>query len=291
MIRLPGIFKVISIFILDFAAIYILFSNAVIAFSVTGVIALYVWLGGYLTLFKEDAVSSKKLPSYDGRRLESVRARLIEDVKNVSAANISNLKVYLIPGNDGMNATAYGANCVSVTRGTFDNTDPITLAAVLGHEISHILNYDAEFNRAVFLSVTLLVGAIGILHAMAMVFIFLIFLIFKCFRSWLGVYVFNGTKKVAGGIFGLLQRGVVVFYRGILGLVSRHAEYRCDSYSCSLGYGIQLAHFLSIAAPYSQQSLTLTEALYRSYPPVEKRIARLEGQMSKMNGIARRGKW
>ena len=289
MVRLPGILKVISILILDFVAIYTLFGNAAIAFAVTGVIALYVWLGGYLALFKEDAVSSKKLPSYEEGRLESVRVRLIEDVKNVSAANISNLKVYLIPGNDDMNATAYGANCVSVTRGTFNNADPITLAAVLGHEISHILNYDAEFNRAVFISATLIVGAISVLYAVAMVFIFLIFLILNCFRSWLGILVFKRTKKVTGGIFGLLQRGVDVFYRGILGLVSRHAEYRCDSYSCNLGYGIQLSHFLSIAAPYSQRPLTLTEALYRSHPPAEKRIARLEGQMSKMNSIVRRG--
>ena len=34
-----------------------------------------------------------------------------------------------------MQATAYGFNCISVSKGTFDNTDPMTLNAVLGHEI------------------------------------------------------------------------------------------------------------------------------------------------------------
>ncbi len=71
----------------------------------------------------------------------------------------------------------------------------------------------------------------------------------------------------------------MLLYRSILGIVSRHAEYRCDRYSCVLGYGTQLAHFLSVAEPYGQRNLTLTEALYRNHPPTERRIARLEKQL------------
>lgn len=276
MSRLFGIIKVAIVLAIDFVAIYSLFEDPYIAFIAVGVIALYVLFGGYLALLKEGVVSSKKLPAYQRNRLETAKMQLVADVKSVSGANISGLKLYLVPGDDDMNATAYGFNCVSVTRGTFDNADPITLNAVLAHEVSHILNFDAEFNRAVFCSVTLLVGALSVMSFAMMAIIFLIFLVLSCFRSWLSVMAFQGTTKAVGGLFSLLQRGVVVIYRSLLSLVSRHAEYRSDKYSCMLGYGVQLSHFLALTEPNNQRQLTLTEAMYRSHPPTSKRIARLE---------------
>lgn len=289
MSRLFGILKVALVLVIDFVAIYSLFDDPYIASGAVGVIALYVLFGGYLALLKEGAVSSKKLPAYQRNRLETAKMQLVADVKSVSGANISGLKLYLVPGDDDMNATAYGFNCVSVTRGTFDNADPITLNAVLGHEISHILHWDAEFNRAVFCSVTLLVAALSVVSFAAMVCIFLIFLVLSCFRSWLGVMAFQGTTKVVGAIFSLLQRGVVVIYRSLLSLASRHAEYRSDKYSCMLGYGVQLSHFLALAEPNSQRQLTLTEAMYRSHPPTPKRIARLEAMVSSKKDITQKG--
>lgn len=280
MIRLFGFLKVAFVIGADFAMIYYAFRSLEIAAICTALIFLYVWLGGYLSLLKEGAVNAKKIPSYEKNKLDMVRARLVEDVRNTSGVNVSGISLYLVPDDDTMNATAYGANCISVTRGTLNNADPITLNAVLSHEISHILNYDAEFQRAVFCSVTLLVGAVSIMSAAAMVVIFLIFLVLSCFRSWLGVLAFRGTTKAVGGIFSLFQRAIVLIYRTVLSLVSRQSEYRCDRYACQLGYGIQLAHFLSLAEPYSQRQLTLTEALYRSHPPTPKRIARLEAQCS-----------
>ena len=285
MSRLFGILKVALVLAIDFAAIYSLFDGPDIASGAVGVIALYVLFGGYLTLLKEGAVSSKKLPTYQRNRLETAKMQLVADVKSVSGTNISGLKLYLVPGDD-MNATAYGFNCVSVTRGTFDNTDPITLNAVLGHEISHILHWDAEFNRAVFCSVTLLVAALSVVSFAAVVCIFLIFLVLSCFRSWLGVMALRGTTKAVGGIFSLLQRGVVMIYRSLLSLASRRAEYRSDKYSCMLGYGVQLSHFLAIAEPANQRQLTLTEAMYRSHPPTPKRIARLEAIVSSEKALA-----
>lgn len=283
MSRLFGILKVTLVLALDFAAVYSLFKDIYIALTAGGVITLYVIFGGYFTLLKEGAVSSKKLPAYQRNRLEAAKTQLIADVKLASGANISRMKLYLVPGDDEMNATAYGFNCISVTRGIFHNADPITLNAVLAHEVSHILNLDAEFNRAVFCSVTLLVGALSIMSFAMMAVIFVIFLILSCFRSWLGVISFQGTTKVVGGIFSLLQRGIVIIYRSLLSLISRHAEYRSDSYSCRLGYGVQLSHFLTFVEPVSQRHLTLTEAMYRSHPPTPKRIARLERQLLTQN--------
>jgi len=279
MSRLFGIIKVALVLAVDFVAIYSLFEDPYIAFAAVGVISLYVLFGGYLALLKEGAVSSKKLPVHQRNRLEAAKAQLISDVKSVSGTNISGLKLYLVPGDHDMNATAYGFNCVSVTRGTLDNTDPITLIAVVAHEVSHIQSLDAEFNRAVFCSVTLLVAALSIMSFASIAIIFLIFLILSCFRSWLGVMAFQGTTKVVGGLFSLLQRSVVMIYRSLLSFASRHAEYRSDKYSCMLGYGVQLSHFLALAEPNSQRQLTLTEAMYRSHPPTPKRIARLEKLM------------
>lgn len=183
MSRFCGILKVALVLALDFVAIYSLFENPYIASIAVGVISVYVLFGGYLALLKEGAVISKKLPAFQSNKLEAAKTQLVADVKSVSGANISGLKLYLVPG-DNMNATAYGFNCVSVTRGTFDNADPITLNAVLAHEVSHILNFDAEFNRAVFCSVTLLVGALSVMSFAMMAIIFLIFLVLSCFRSW-----------------------------------------------------------------------------------------------------------
>lgn len=285
MSRLFGILKVALVLVIDFVAIYSLFENPYIASIAVGVISVYVLFGGYLALLKEGAVISKKLPAFQSNKLEAAKTQLVADVKSVSGANISGLKLYLVPG-DNMNATAYGFNCVSVTRGTFDNADPITLNAVLAHEVSHILNFDAEFNRAVFCSVTLLVGALSVMSFAMMAIIFLIFLVLSCFRSWLGVMAFRGTTKAVGGIFSLLQHGVVMIYRSLLSLASRRAEYRSDKYSCMLGYGVQLSHFLAIAEPANQRQLTLTEAMYRSHPPTPKRIARLEAIVSSEKALA-----
>ena len=276
MIRLPGILKVATVLTIDFLSVYALFHDAATASVVTGVIALYVWLGGYLTLFKEGAVRADRLPNYERSRLENAKCQLVEDVRHTSSADISNLKIYLIAGDNDMQAAAYGANCVSVSKGLFDNTDPITLNAVLGHEISHILNLDAEFNLAVFATILFVCGAISVVSFAFMAVIFLLFLVCSFFRSWLSVMAFKGTTKVVGSIFSMIQKSIVLIYRVVVSCLSRSAEFRSDCYSAQLGYGVQLAHFLSYAAPESSHQLTITEALYRTHPSALKRVARLE---------------
>lgn len=278
--RIFGLLKVMVVIVLDYIMISGFFKDSSIGIVGCSVIAIYVFLGGYISLLKEGAVSSDKLPSYDKSRFHRAKNRLVADVKSKSGLDIARLKLYLVPSDDTMNATAYGCNCVSVTQGTLNNVDPITLNAVLAHEVSHIINFDAEFQRAVFCTVTLLIAALSFVSFAVMIFVFILFLVLSFFRSWLGLIAFRGTTKLVSGVFGVIQRSIVMIYRSLLALASRHAEYRCDLYACSLGYGIQLAHFLSLAEPYSQSQLTLTEALYRSHPPTPKRIARLEAQCS-----------
>lgn len=279
MSRIFGALKIIVVLLLDFMGIYAVFQDLYIASIVVGIITLYVLFGGYIALMKDGAVNAENLPMYQRSRFETAKTQLVSDVKSISNDNISKLKLYLVPGDDELNATAYGFNCVSVTQGTFNNVDPITLNAILAHEISHILNLDAEFNRVIFCSVTILIGALSMMSFVTVVIIFLLFLILRGFRSWLGVMAFQGTTKVISGLFGLLQRGIVMIYRSLLGLASRHAEYRSDKYSFMLGYNVQLLHFLSIAESNSKRQLTLSEAIHHSHPPTVKRIARLEKLM------------
>lgn len=276
MIRLIGFLKVLAVFLLDFFIVFCLFDDVFPAIVIIGGMALYVWLGSYLTLAREGAVRSDKLPDYEKNILDAAGIQLAEDVKRHSAVDITGLKLYLIPENDELQASSYGIRCISVTRGMINSTDPVTLNAVLAHEISHSLNFDAEFNRAVFCSVTLLIGAISIVSAAVVIIFFLIFLLLSGFRHWLGIVIFRKTKEVSRGSFRLVQRMLVGFYRFLISLASRHAEYRSDMYSCRLGYGIQLAHFLSVADAGSHRQLTWSDTLYRSHPPTEKRIARLE---------------
>ena len=276
MSRSLGILKVVLVLAVDFAALCSLFQSPWAASAAVGILALYVLFGGYPALLREGAVGSAKLPAHQRRRLEAAKAQLTADIRSSGGSGTSGLKLYLVRDDDELNATAYGSNCISVTRGTLDYADPLTLNAVLAHEVSHIQNLDPEFNRAVFCSVTLLMAALSILSFAAMAVIFVLFLALSCFRSWLGLLAFRGTTMAVGGIFGLIQRGIVAIYRTLLSLVSRRAEYRCDRYSCQLGYGVQLAHFLSVAAPADGCRLTLAEALYRTHPPASKRIARLE---------------
>lgn len=280
MIRLPGILKVAAVLLAEFLPVYVLFNDPLISGIVTGMVTLYVWLGGYLSLFREGAVRAEKLPNYERTRLENAKNQLVEEVKDISSADTSNIKIYLNPGDSELQATAYGANCVSVSRGIFDNTDPLTLNAVLGHEISHTLNLDAEFSRAVFSAILLLCGALSVMSFAFMAVIFLMFLVCSFFCSWLGVVAFRGTTKVVSGIFSLLQKGIVVIYRAVASGLSRAAEYRSDLYSARLGYGLQLAHFLSYATVESNRQLTLTEALYRTHPATPKRVARLEAYVN-----------
>ena len=286
--RLPGIIKVLTGLAVDFSILYLLFSNLSAACIVTGLIAAYVWLGGYLALLKNGAVGLRKLPVHQADQLNTARIQLISDIRTVSRIDLSNMKLFLVPG-DEMNATAYGAGCVSVTRGMLDNADPIMLTAVLGHEASHLMHLDPEFSRLVFASVTLITASLSILSAAAAAVIFLIFLIFNFFRSWLGILCFKGTTSFTKGLFGFVQRCIVTIYRVVLGLASRHAEYRCDRFSAQLGYGVQLVHFLLMADAAETKAMTLADTIYRRQPPTPKRIARLEQQFhSQRKDLAKR---
>ena len=135
--------KVWLVLLLDFLTLSSVLGEWGPAAGITGVAALYVWLGGYLGLYPEGAVRWDRLPVWERQRLEAAKSQLAQDVRQASGVKLARLKLYLSP-DDTLNATAYGAGCISVTRGTLNSADPLALNGVLAHEISHTLHRDAE---------------------------------------------------------------------------------------------------------------------------------------------------
>lgn len=278
--RLKGILKVIGVLLLDYYVVWFNTGNAQLTFIVLIGITIYVLFGGYLSLLKEQAISMNDLPCDYSSRLNSAREVLIQDVMNINSLNMSGIKLYVTPFDD-MNATAYGNKCISITKGTLDNTDIVTLVAVLSHEMGHIINYDAELQRALFCLVSLIILELSALSFLSVLLIFLIFLFFNLFRSYMGFLLFTGASKLVRTIFRAFQYMLVFFYKSLLGFTGRSSEYRADAYCIQLGYGSQLAQFLEISSNQLHHEMTLTEILYRSHPATEKRVARIREHSSK----------
>ena len=274
-----GLLKVGAVLSADYWLFLSLTHRPPIAAAVLGCIGLYVMFGGHLALLREGGINWRELPGYDRETLESARQQLAADMRE-NGGFAPNLRLYLIPGDREMQSTAYGAGCIGISAGMLENADPVTLIAVLAHASSHTLRCDPEFNRALLATITLLLAGLSVLSAAAVVVLFLLFLLLSCFRSWLGLVTFHGSKKAVTGLFSLLQRVIVGVYQAALGLFSRHAEFCADRYVCRLGYGMQLIHFLSFAAPEQARQYTLREALYRSRPEPKRRIARMEAYLS-----------
>ena len=69
MIRLSGLFKVAAVLMFDFLVVDTLFHNAQAAAAVTGVIALYIWLGEYLLCSERERSGLTNCPSMNGHVL------------------------------------------------------------------------------------------------------------------------------------------------------------------------------------------------------------------------------
>ena len=94
MSRLFGILKVTLVLVFDFITVYSLLNELSIALIVVGAIGLYILFGGYLSLLKEGAISSKKLPTYQRNRFKSASVQLGADIKSTSNVDISRIKLY-----------------------------------------------------------------------------------------------------------------------------------------------------------------------------------------------------
>ena len=288
--RILGALKVSAVLILDLSLFLSLFhSPAVAAAGVIG-IGIYTFLGGYFALVQEGGVRLDKLPHADRLRLETALRRLTDD--RAAHGDRARLRLYLIPGDSDLQSTAYGAFELGVqilyvaglvtkhgaqrerVRGVKRACGYADAARAVGGGLQIAVAGDEVEPQPCA------VAGLSVLSAAAVLALFLIFLILSCFRSWLGLFAFHGARKGIKSLFSLLQKAIVLLYQAALGLVSRRAEFRADRYVCRLGYGLQLAHFLSLSAPGTSRPLTLREALYRSHPDTHRRIARIEAYLA-----------
>ena len=276
--RLHGIIKVSILLFADCALIRLVL-NKEAAVAVTAGILLYAWLGEYIALLKDGAISLNQLSPHEKSRLLRIQACLSEDVSRVSGISIANIKLHVRPSGS-INAYAYGFRHISMTMAMLNSCDDTTLCAVLGHEISHTLHMDAVFHRIIFANIAAtLVGliAVSLISTSFMWILFILLCAFGICGGLFSVFAFYGIRKLTGGIFMALQHGLLFLYQIAMGMASRGCEFRADLYSCELGYGPQLRYFLTrFAEGQETRRHTLNDILYASHPAACKRILRID---------------
>jgi len=221
------------------------------------------------------AATKAKLINEDDRKY----THLINVVDGLSiAAGIPKPKIYVMES-DEINAYATGRDpqhsSVAVTAGLLKNLKRDEIEGVIGHEFSHIRNYDIRF--ATFIAV--FVGLIAILSDM--------------FRRTLWFGSGRRDNRDRGGLLLIIGIILAIFAPIIVRLVqlaiSRRREYLADASSAQLTrYPEGLASALEKIKNINEGKMRVSEAvshlfftdpnkssldsLYATHPPLEKRI-------------------
>ena len=205
-------------------------------------------------------------------------AWLVETVRKLSSsAGIGMPEVAIYDG--AANAFATGAfknsALVAVSTGLLQSMNKEEVEAVLGHEISHVANGD-------MVTLTLIQGVVNTF----------VFFLSRVVGSIVDRTVFRTERGTGPGYFITVMVCQIVF--GILASMivawfSRHREFRADAGSAKL-LGAQpminalrrLGGVESGQLPQAMQALGITGggglmALFASHPPIEERIAALQG--------------
>lgn len=208
---------------------------------------------------------------------------LINTVEGLSiAAGIPPPKVYVVEDPE-INAFACGKDpqhaSIAVTTGALENLNRAELEGVVGHEISHIKNYDIRFMTLV----AVLVGLAAILS----------YMLLRAY--WYGM---RGRRRggaeilplVAGFILAILAP---IVSRLVQAMISRRREYLADASSAQLTrYPDGLASALEKIRNKNLGKMKVSESishlfisdpvkspldsLFATHPPLEKRIAVLK---------------
>jgi len=206
---------------------------------------------------------------------------LINVVEGLSiAAGIPKPKIYVIESNE-MNAFATGKDpqhaSIAVTTGLLNNLKRDELEGVIGHEMSHIRNYDIRF--ATYIAV--LVGLVAILSDVLM-------------RSfWYGGGRRDRDEEKGFGLLIIVGLILAIFAPIIVRLVqfavSRRREFLADASSAELTrYPEGLASALEKIMENNEGKMKISEAvshlffvdpnksaldsLYATHPPIKERI-------------------
>lgn len=221
------------------------------------------------------SAGAKEIQEEDNPRYYKIVSKLAEDAK------LPMPRVYII-NDSSPNAFATGRNpnkaCVAATTGLLEIMDDRELRAVMGHELSHIKNYDIRVSMIVFG----LVSLVGLLAD------FGLRVLFYSDRdeednSPVGVLIAVAVLILSPLIATIIQLGI-----------SRQREYLADASSASLTGDpddmiAALRKLDSHAQPMHQQNIasegmyianplrkSFLSKLFSTHPTIESRIERLE---------------
>jgi len=201
---------------------------------------------------------------------------LINTVEGLSiAAGIPPPKVYVVD-DDEINAFACGKDpkhaSIAVTTGALKNLNRTELEGVVGHEISHIANYDIRFMTLV----AVLVGLVAILS----------YMLLRSYRVTKGEKGKAGLLIFAGFLLAIFAP---IVSRLVQAMISRRREFSADAGSAQLTrYPEGLASALEKILKINRGKMKVSESishlfisdpnrspldeLFATHPPLEKRI-------------------
>lgn len=282
--KISGIMKVMFIIVIDFLCIYYI-AGAEISIILISVAGIYAWLGGYLDIYKNHGWKADKGLDYESIKFVHSYIYLSEYIFEKEGINVKNVKLYILPSND-INAFACGFRHIAVTRGVLKNIDEMTLSAILAHEISHIINLDVVFKRIAFFNVFIIMVYLTILSTISNILIwgaFFVLCLFGICKGAVSMFIVSEILKVLKAFFSGIQKIIVVIFQVIIGIISRHSEYRADNYAVQLGYGLQLQYFLNRFTSTEEQSKrTLQDVLYDTHPAPEQRITKIQKEIAEL---------
>lgn len=201
--------------------------------------------------------------------------------KLTTSANLPMPKLYII-NDDAPNAFATGRDpehaSVAATTGLFEIMDDRELAAVMGHELSHIKNFDIRINMIVFG----LVSLVGLMSDFGM-------------RVLLYDKRNEENNSPIGALFALITLVLSPIVASLVQMgVSRQREYLADASSATITGSTDdmidaLRKLETHSRPMHQQNVatesmyianplakSMISRLFSTHPPLEARIERLE---------------
>jgi heat shock protein HtpX len=261
-----------------------------VAFGIVA-LAIAVGIGTISALFSYYGGDKLVLSSSHAREISPQQAPALYDVINemAIAAGVPMPKVYIID-DPSPNAFATGRDpqhsSVAVTSGLLQKMTREELQGVLGHEMSHVRNYDIRFT----LIVGVMVGSLALLAGF-----------FLRYTFWFGGGRRGNSREGGGGLaivlllVGLVMAAVSYFFGALVQMaVSRQREYLADASSVELtrnphGLESALAKLASDNEPLhsvngATQHLYIVNplkklgggsALFSTHPPIVDRINRL----------------
>jgi len=231
-----------------------------------------------LTYYNSDKIA---LASVGARKADPVKHKALYDaVENMAiAAGLPMPRVYVMPGNQ-INAFATGRNpknaAICVTEGALKKLNKQELEGVIGHEMSHIANYDIRYMTIV----AVMVGLISIISQMFLR------------TMWLGARDKEGRGNIIffllAIVFAILAPMTVILVQLA---ISRKREFMADAGSVQLTrYPPGLISALKkIKQDYEQikvpdairplffsDTIRKISGLFATHPPIEERIKVLE---------------